>query len=518
MARKREDNAVVAPLIGSGILGGGAYGSHRLNRFMEDLGISSKFELNPEALKAIDDYTNLVPDPKNPSSFAYQYAQAANRAGGVQLFLGDPKKRKAWEWDINNPALRRGIKDKFPDIERAISNIEKTLNNENLSFLKHIPGHKTLLDRLAILRTGVTDAKNNFLPLKEFAAHVAALKESEQRAWAKANGKITPEDIADAMKKAKKSLTPEEAFEAAFQAKKRSLGVPTEADIAVQLAHVPEMARSPVESYVRLLNEVAPDVNTNKLADNTVEALLNYRKPTYKDHLGKVFESPSEYLNEMWTPKGHKKYKGVFDDYINSVRNLEAGSTRNFFASATPSEDVINAFRHDIALHLSPTTSRPIRDKVTGAIREHLIPKKLTPELANSVGRRADWGLDIVGKGKNEFARGIKVTKPGTLAKGIRSVQDIWDLSHNHLGLKALNAITTARYTEAAKPYKLMSDIVRRAQVLRNGKLRAGLALGSLALGGMGAANIYRNHSAKKENRRLINRIRNWIGDQVDKI
>lgn len=464
MARKREDNAVVAPLIGSGILGGGAYGSHRLNRFMEDLGISSKFELNPEALKALDDYTSLVPDPKNPSSFAYQYAQAANRAGGAQLFLGDPKKRKGWEWDINNPALRREIKKKFPDLAEPFSDIEKLLKNKNMSFLRAIPGYRELRSRIKALRMGVSGARTNFLPLDEFVQH--ALLRTDAK---------TPKHVADA------------------------------------LAHVPEMARSPVESYVRLLGEVAPRVKTMDLADNTIEALLNYKNPTYKDHVGKVFESPGDYLNEMWTPKGHKKYKGVFDEYLEGVRGLEEG--KNFFSSANPSKDVVDAFRHDIGLHLTPATKKHIVDAATGKV--NWMPNNMLTELSQTVGNRARWEFDI---GKNGLYKGIKIKTPGSLAKGIRSVQDIYDLSHGHLGLKALNAIATAKYTEAAKPYKLMSDIVRRAQVLRNGKLRAGLALGSLALGGMGAANIYRNHSAKKENRRLINRIKNWIEDQIDKI
>jgi len=506
MARKREDNAVVAPLAGSAILGGGAYGSHRLNRFMEDLGISSKFELNPEALRAIDDYANLVPDPKNPSSFAYQYAQAANRAGGTQLFLGDPKKRKAWEWDINNPTLRARIKKKFPAIEKFLADTGKTLGHENVAFLRNIPGYNTLLDKIEALRSGVEGAKNTFLPLKEFAEYKILEENARGRAYAKANGLITPEDVEAYMKKSKEPITREEAWNKVFDSiKKSKLRVPTSAeDIAIQLAHVPEMARSPVESYVRLLSEVAPDVDAGHLADNTVEALLNYKKPTYKDHLGKVFESPGDYLNEMWTPKGHRKYKGVFDDYLNSVRNLNAGSAKNFFAGgSTPSTDVIDAFRHDIQRHLTPSTS----GSKPGI--------NMYKELAKSVGNRASWDLDI---GKNNVAKGIKITKPGKLAKGIRSVQDIIDLAHTHLGLKALNAITTARYTQAAGPYKMMADVVRRAQALRNGKLRAGLALGSLALGGMGAANIYRNRKAKKENSKLINRIRNWLGDRIDSL
>lgn len=477
MARKKENNATVAPLLGAGALGTTAYGSHRLDKFMRELGLPSEYKLNPEALRAFDEYTQLVPNAKDPSSFAYQYAQAANRAGGTQLFLNDPLKRTAWEWEINTPELRANLKNKLSWLLDKMDHARSFALRGDTRIGKHVAR------QIEKLQGHARGAKDTFLPLSEWVS----VNMENAKKIAKDPAKVTPTVM--------KNL----------------------------LAHVPAMAQSPLDSYIRLLSEIGPEVKAKNFADNTIEALLHYKNPTYVEHAGKSFSSPGEYLAEMWTPKGHKKINGVFDKYLAGVRSLPEG--RAFFASENPARGVIDAFRNDIGLQLTPNSKKEL-PSLLGKRNGPLVRKLFTPgssvegmgmldEVLNSVGRRSNW--DILEENGVNKLKMTAPTRPLT-SKGIRSIQDIRDLAHTHLGLQALDAITTARYSEAAKPYGLLTGILRKAQMLRNGKLRAGLALGSLGLGGLGAVNILRNRYAKRENGRWTNRIRNWLEDRIDRI
>ena len=425
-----DDHSVVLPLLGSGVLGAGAYGSHKLNKFMESLGIKSNYTLNRDALQAFEDYASLKASKINPETFAYQYAQAAHRAGASKLFNEDP--RASWEWLINNQQLRKGIHNKTLGINKKLDKIIERLEKRKLTKWLSRPF------RSANRQVGlVTDT---FEPLETLIPHNAAYIAT----------KINPKTG-------------------------KPFGLATGTTMATNLlAHVPAMAQSELDSYVRLLHEIAPNVdNAGTVAANTVEALQNYRNPTFTEHIGKVFKSPAEYLAEMYTPKGHKPVPGAFNSYIESVQEA-------FKNNPTNKDD---GLAHEIRGMLN----RSYRNPGSDPFNQH---RSIHRELIDTVGTRAKW---------EQGGDGIRIAKPGKLAPNIRSIQDIIDKAQSNPALKFLDGVATTKYSQAAKPYNKMTRALKWLMAARNKKLRIGLGIGSAGLGVLGITNLIRNMRNKKD-------------------
>lgn len=422
-----DDHSVVLPLLGSGVLGAGAYGSHKLNKFMESLGIKSNYTLNRDALQAFEDYATLKAGKINPETFAYQYAQAAHRAGASKLFNEDPK--ASWEWLINNQQMRKGIHNKALGVNKKLDKVIEKLEKNKLT--------KWLSKPFGFVNSQAGMLKDTFEPLDTKINRAAQRVMSEMAAHGRA-------------------MKPEAA-------KKYVIN---------QLAHVPAMAQSELDSYVRLLSEVAPNVqNAGSVAANTVEALQNYKNPKYTEHIGKVFNSPAEYLAEMYTPKGHKPVPGAFDSYIESVQEA-------FKKNPTNKNDGL-AWEIRGLLNKSKKGRDPFNEG-----------RSLYQELLSTVGSRAQW---------EQGGDGIRIAKSGKLAPGIRSIQDIRDRALNNPALKFLDGVATTQYSQAAKPYNKMTRALKWLMTARNKKLRIGLGIGSAGLGVLGITNLIRNIRNKKD-------------------
>lgn len=423
-----DDHSVVLPLLGSGALGAGAYGSHKLNKFMGSLGIKSNYTLNRDALQAFEDYASLKAGKINPETFAYQYAQAAHRAGASKLFNEDP--RASWEWFINNKQMREGIHNKALGVNKKLDKVIEKLEKRKLT--------KWLSRPVRFVNSQAGMVKDVFEPLET---------------------KISREAASIATKINPKTGKP--------------FGIAAGKTVATNLlAHVPAMAQSELDSYVRLLSEVAPNVeNARVVADNTVEALLNYKNPSYKEHIGKVFKSPAEYLAEMYTPKGHKPIPGAFNAYIDSVQEA-------FKNNPTNRNGGLN---WQIAGMLNK--SKKLADPDNRM-------RNIYQELIDTVGTRAKWELG---------GDGIRIARAGKLAPDLRSIQDIRDKALINPALKFLDGVATTQYSQAAKPYNKMTRALKWLMAARNKKLRIGLGIGSAGLGALGITNLIRNIRNKKD-------------------
>lgn len=426
----KDDHSVVLPLLGSGTLGAGAYGSHKLNKFMESLGIKSNYTLNRDALQAFEDYATLKAGKINPETFAYQYAQTAHRAGASKLFNEDP--RASWEWLINNKQMREGIHNKALGVNKKLDKVIEKLEKRKLT--KWLSRPVRFINSQAGIIKDVSEPLETKIPRE--AARIATM--------------INPKTG-------------------------KPFGLATGKTMAVNLlAHVPAMAQSELDSYVRLLSEVAPNVdNAGAVAANTVEALQNYKNPTYAEHIGKVFKSPAEYLAEMYTPKGHKPVPGAFNSYIESVQQA--------FKNNPTNKD--GGLAHEIRGMLNKSYRNPKSDPFNQQ-------RSLYRELIDSVGTRAKW---------EQGGDGIRIGKPGKLAPDIRSIQDIRDKALNNPALKFLDGVATTQYSQAAKPYNKMTRALKWLMAARNKKLRIGLGIGSAGLGALGITNIIRNIRNKKD-------------------
>lgn len=409
---KKETHSVLLPLLGGTALGTGAYGSHKLNKFMESLGIKSNYTLNRDALQAFEDYTTLVAGKVNPETFAYQYAQAAHRAGAARLFNEDP--RAAWEWEINSPDLRKGLHSKARSVNKKLDNIIEKLEKRKWT--------KPLSTPIRKLNTQFGLLGDTFEPLD--------------------------------------TLIPNRAAQYGVKGK----------HIVNQLAHVPAMAQSELDSYIRLLSEVAPNVrNAGAVADNTVEALMNFKNPKYKEYIGKSFKSPAEYMAAMYTPKGHKIVPGAFDSYIASVQDA--------FKANPTNKDGGLAWQIRGLLNQSKKAKDPFNQG-----------RDIYQELLSTVGSRAQW---------EQGGNGLRIAKAGKLAPGIRSLQDIRDAALHNPALKFLDSVATVQYSEAAKPYNKLIRGLKWLMCARDKKLRLGLSLGSAGLTALGITNFIRNRHNK---------------------
>ena len=342
MAKDRSDGSVVLPLLGSGVLGATAYGSHKLNKAMSLMGIADNLKLNPEAIEAINDYANLRPDKLNPHEFAQQYSHAAHRAASAQLFKGDD--RKVWEWEINNPLLRRGI---LRQRDKLLSKVDHTGElarrlSERLKDGKLKTGLSGLGDKLSTLAT---------------AGHSFDM--------------FSPHDYY--------------ADKLGIRSKAGNLAL-----FADQLAHTPEMAQSELASHLRLLNEIAGGTNAQVVADHTVEALMNYKNPKYQGFIGKKFKTPHEYFNAIMSD-GHIKYPHLYDKYIDSFSDTMSRLGTNSEAVANEVKSMLahKAYRPGSSLH-SKALQSELADTIGRKTRWNFSNKSLDRIVRGTTSLNAD--------------------------------------------------------------------------------------------------------------------------------
>ena len=417
MAKRREESnrSVVAPLLGSGALGAGAYGSYKLDNLLDRLGIKKGLKINPEALEAVSAYADLKPEAINPSRFALQYSQAANNAANAQLFLNDP--RRVWEWEINTPELRENVSKELTKLRSNL--VPKANKLSNFIRKLSLNGLASRVDSLSHKIDGtLSEGIEFFSPLDEAIRSKPGAAKQAIKTW----------------------------------------------------AHTPEMSRSQLHSYVRLLNEVAPGVHSDAVADNTLEALLNYKNPTYKPYIGKVFKSPAEYFNLMQGGTA-ANMPNVFDDYISSFDDIvkNYGSNRG---------ELMAQIRKSLGTRMNPYKGIGRTD--------------IARALKKTIGDTSTWGFDPASKT-------MHVVSDMKLNPSIRTVQDIIDRGGNLPWLKFLNAQAAINYKPAGKGYGKIVKRLSLLQKLRSSKGRIGLAAGALGLGGLAAHNMFRNFKDKNK-------------------
>ena len=246
---------------------------------------------------------------------------------------------------------------------------------------------------------------------------------------------------------------------------------PNAKNIVVQtLAHTPEMSRSQLHSYVRLLNEVAPEVNSARVSENTLEALLHYKNPTYAEYAGKVFKSPAEYFNLIQGGTS-AKMPHVFDDYIASFNDIVKQHGEN-------EGELIANIRKMLGASRDPYTEPMAKTDIARTLRKQ-------------VGRTSVWKYDPV-------AKKIHMVEDMVLNPKIRTVQDIVDLSGRSPWLKFLEAQAAVKYKPAAAGYGRLVRRLSILQSLRSMKGRIGMAAGALGLGGLATYNLARNIKDRK--------------------
>lgn len=438
MARDKDRNrAVVTPLLGAGALGAGAYGSHKLDNYLHSRGLSKGLKLNPEAVEAIEAYANLRPtDLADPTTFARQYAEAANAASNAQLFKNDS--RKVWEWEINSPELRKGFGRDARRARVVLKNLGKRLNgvSEKLR-AKSLNRVADFVDKLK----GGLNSTNNMLAEVAPISRIARLSGQPM------------------------------GFEAAL------------------FAHTPEMGQSPVRSYIRLLQEMRmknlrePAINAAAVADNTVEALLHYRNPTYEQFAGKSFRSAAEYFNVLQQGGYKDKIPHLFDKYISSF------------------DDVVKQFGNnegELVAQVRKMLAPSVFAKKNPYAR--MSPLAMAHEVTNQLGDMSEWKID-------PKASTISLKKPTDhLGKGIRTIQDVVDLTEKSPTLKFFNAQAALNYGNASKGYGSIFRKLKLLQRLRSGKTQLGLGIGALGLGGLSVANFIRNRRKKSFWEKLLGR------------
>lgn len=426
--KKEKKHAVVAPLLGAGVLGTGAYGSHKLDRLLNDIGLGSHLRVNPEAVEAINAYANLRPDSLDPTTFARQYAEAAHEASSAQLFLNDP--RKVWEWEINNPELREKAYAKAQKAQEVLDRLADKSTAWATRFRnKSFNRPARLLDRLSSLLRGASGRLNTLGPLERNRGDKALLIYGKG------------------------------------------------------LAHTPEMGQSPLRSYIRLLNEMGPEVRTDRVVDHTLEALLNFRNPTYGEFLGKSFSSPAEYFNAIQQYGYKKKMPHLFDKYMSSFDEIvrEHGNNSSELAAQVRKAIAPNYWKE------LPAKTRKLGIDPYRKIGKDAIGR----ELRHLIGGTSSWKWDPE-KGILSLEQAIK---PGS--KGIRTIQDIVDMAESSPALKFLNAKAALNYGRTSIGYGKFFNKLNLLLKLRSNKTKLGLGLGALGLGGLAASNMVRNMRKK---------------------
>lgn len=274
MAKSEEKNhAVVTPLLGAGVLGTGAYGSHKLNNYLDSIGLRKGLKLNPEAIKAIEDFGKYtIEGSGGPSKAVYRYADLANKASKSQLFLND--KRKTWEWFLNNEKMTGSLADAASRGQESIGRASKSVNKFNRNILSKIIGRKG------------SNALNRFLNKKLFDPAQTNLGEVE--------GFLTP-----------------------FQRYVRDAKLPSDKSLIARLAaHEAEIGSGgKARALLRLMQEGAgePAVSPEGLAKRTTEALRRWDKTVYN------FKSPLEYFNWL---SGRKKGDKLYEAYLKHFDSL----------------------------------------------------------------------------------------------------------------------------------------------------------------------------------------------------
>ena len=313
--------------------------------------------------------------------------------------------RKVYEWEINSPEFRRKASAVAEKLKNKYSRAE--------SILSKIPGARRIFDKIS---PKVMDQLNMitgvFAPLGSQASN------------------------------------------------------PARAEL---MAHTPEMSQSPLRSYVRLLKEEAGQTKANEVVDQTVEALLNYKNPTFRDAAGnlyKPFASPEAYLSRMWAHKGGVDIPEIYKDYVDSLKGALARNPTNRNGGLA----------WEIRNLIAPNAVRGPSNR--------LPPGAMTLEFSRAVGTPAKWMY-------NPEKEILEIVRDAGIRPELRTVQDLFNLSHNHVGLKLLNARAAQGYGRGIKPLLIL-------QKLRSPKLRALLGAGALASGGYGILNFFRNRKDGK--------------------
>lgn len=430
MARDNDrKRAVVTPMLGAGILGSGAYGSYKLDKYLHGLGFTKGLELNPEAVEALNAYATLRPtDLADPSTFARQYAEAANAASSAQLFKNDP--RKVWEWEINSPEFRERAYGDIKKLQARTGKITGRLADWS-SRLRSKSFNRTadLLDKISAKISGASGSLSWLYPLE-----VTRKNQGQQAAM-----------------------------------------------FAAINAHTPEMGQSPLRSYIRLLNELKYGANADAIADNTVEALLHYKNPTFKNFAGKPFNSAAEYFNAIMQGDYKSKVPHLFDKYMASFDYAAKKLGNNSAELTAQVRKMLAPEMFKSVRGLDPYS--PFGKKWSGKI--------IRKEVEKLIGPASEWHWN----GETGKISLKKAINPG--AKGIRTIQDIVDMTEKSPVLKFLNAQAALDYGNISKGYGNIFNKFRLLQRLRSGKTQLGLGLGALGLGGLSVANFIRNRRKK---------------------
>lgn len=421
--------SVAIPLLGSGVFLGGAYGSHLADNLGASIGIPKKLRLNPEAISAIEAYANLRPDKINPETFAAQYADAAHRAGSSKLFKNSP--HKTWYFEMNNNKLREGVSRALTRASEEAVDKGESLRRLGLRLPKWLRASKVvnkISDKLVNLPRKF-EGMSMFAPITSLA---------------KLNG-----------------LNLSKAGDRAVFAK--------------LLAHTPEMATSPVNSYVRLLHEIAgglgrSSISDQVLVDNTVEALVNYNNPTFGEYAGKKFKSPAEYFGAMMGT--NKKYPHLYKKYLDSFKDAYSKNPTNNMGGL--GQEV----KRMLVPHVLRDAERPLHRGM------------LHGELSRVIGDPGTWKLT----GDNKQLVRVSGSK---LAPGVRSIQDIVDKSLSHPGLLFLNAQAAKSYGDIGKSYGKTFKLLKTLQRVRDPRLRLAFGGATAGLAGLAGFNLFKGRKDK---------------------
>lgn len=461
------------------------YGSYKLDKAMESFGVNpatpgvpgplSKYmtEMNPDALSKIESWGKLRPsDFSNPVDFLKAYAITGGEAASSNLFLhrtanygGQVVPEQAWHIMANDP--RNGIlgaSDRFMK--------ERLLTENRMARLKSIQ------DRFA----------NDVAPSSRFD-----ISSRLHNLLGRAVRKVNPYDRMSFIRNAVGNQI--EGFER-----------PALSDTAggpkwFSYAHMPEMAQGDTEAYLRLLDEWEGKAarvgregsigkTLNNVSDNLVEAIKNFKSPTYKQYAGKVFSSPEEYLNFIWGNVG-KNGKPVDKGLYKEVIRLASEGNK-------PGHNL----RYEILTALQPN-AKPISNS------EAFADENLMRIFRDRVGRSGVWkyvksmipGSSGAKGGLSSLVPGISLArvKPATLANGIRGVQDIEDLAQNDLLLQIMSADMTRTLREGSKSYISKLNMAKLLRMIRGNKFRAAMASAVAVPLSIAGLNAFRNRRERKK-------------------